>query len=179
MTIPRSLTAGDSWAWSTTYSDYSSTLWTATAYFQNAAESFDVDSSSDGDDHAFAATALVSADRKAGSYHVRVRVTDIATGLESYVAEEGWCDVTPDPASAVKYDPRSWARQTLDAIEAFLVGNATTAQQSISVAGRSISRWSIAELMEWRDRLRQEVRTEEQGSQTGQGRDIKVRYGQP
>ena len=29
----------------------------------------------------------------------------------------------------------------------------------------------------WRDKLRQEVRTEEQGSNAGLGRDIKVRFG--
>jgi hypothetical protein len=105
-----------------------------------------------------------------------VRVTD---GTSVHVVETGWCEVEPDPASAQKVDHRSWARRTLDAIEAFLEGNATTAQQAITIGGRSISRWSLPELMQWRDKLRAEVSTEEQGSAAGLGRDIKVRYGAP
>lgn len=101
----------------------------------------------------------------------------VAYSGESFVVESGWVEVKPDPASSVKFDHRSWARRTLDAVEAFLEGNATTAQQSMSIAGRSISRWSIAELTQLRNDLRAEVRTEEQGSRAGLGRDIKVRYG--
>jgi len=174
--IPSSLTAGDTWSWTAEYGDYPAGTWTATAYFENSAESFEVSSSADGTAHAFAETAAISADLGAGKYHVSVRVTD---GSSSYVAETGWCEVKADPAAAAKVDHRSWARRTLDAVEAFIEGNATTAQQSMSIAGRSISRWSISELMQLRSELRGEVRTEEQGSSAGLGRDIKVRYGAP
>jgi hypothetical protein len=175
MNIPSTLTAGDTWSWSAEYGDYPATTWTATAYFENSAESFSVAASADGTSQAFAETAAITAALVAGKYFVQVRVTD---GSEHFVVESGWCEVKPDPASGVKFDHRSWARQTLDAIEAFLKGNATTAQQSISIAGRSISRWSIPELTQFRNELRAEVRTDESGSAAGLGRDIKVRYGQ-
>jgi hypothetical protein len=172
MNIPTALVVGDTWQWDADYGDYPRPTWSATAYFENAAESFSVASTANGTAQRFSALATATDDFKAGRYHVSVRVTD---GVSVKVAETGWCDVAPDPASGAKVDHRSWARRTLDAIEAFLEGNATTAQQSISIAGRSISRWSVAELMQWRDKLRAEVRAEEQGSAAGLGRDIRVR----
>lgn len=172
MNIPLALVAGDTWSWDADYGDYPAGTWTATAYFENAAESFSVAATASGTTHAFAAAATATDDFKTGRYHVTVRVT---AGAESYVVESGWCDVTPDPASSVKFDHRSWARRTLEAIEAFLEGNASTAQAAMSIAGRSISRWSLAELSQFRKELRGEVRSEEQGSNAGLGRDIKVR----
>lgn len=174
MTLPSTLIAGDTWSWDADYGDYPAGTWTATAYFENSAESFSVSSTADGTTHDFAETAANSAALKAGRYYVQVRVV---SGTSSATVESGWCEVKADPASAAKFDHRSWARRTLDAVEAFLEGNATTAQQSMSIAGRSISRWSIAELTQFRNELRAEVRTEEQGSRAGLGRDIKVRYG--
>lgn len=176
MNIPSELIAGDTWQWDAEYGDYPAGTWVATAYFENATSAFTVASSAVGTVHRFAAAATVTDDFAAGSYFVQVRAVNGAT---KYVVESGWCDVKADPASAAAVDHRSWARRTLDAIEAFLEGNATTAQQSIEVAGRSISRWSIAELMQFRAQLRGEVRTEEQGSAAGLSRDIKVRYGAP
>jgi hypothetical protein len=174
--IPASLVAGDVWQWDAEYGDYPAGTWTATAYFQNASNEFNVASTANGTAHRFAAAASATDDFKAGRYYVQVRVTD---GTSPATVETGWVQVIADPASEVKVDHRSWARRTLDAIEAFLEGNATTAQQSMSIAGRSISRWSIAELMQFRAQLRGEVRTEEQGSAAGLGRNIKVRYGRP
>jgi len=172
LNIPSSLVVGDTWQWDADYGDYPRPTWTATAYFENAAESFSVASSANGTAQRFSAAATATDDFKAGRYFVSVRVTD---GSSVYVAESGWCDVQPDPASSVKFDHRSWARQALDELEAFLKSNASTAQASVSIAGRSISRWSMPELLQWRKELRAEVRTEEQGESAGLGRDIRVR----
>lgn len=176
MNIPRSLVAGDTWQWDADYGDYPAPTWDATAHFENAAKAFTVSASPSGTAQRFAETAANTADFEAGRYYVQVRVTN---GSASYTVETGWTDVQPNPASEVNYDHRSWAKRTLDAIEAFLEGNATTAQQSISIAGRSISRWSLAELTQFRNDLRNEVRTEERASAAGLGRNLKVRYGAP
>lgn len=175
--IPSELIAGDTWIFDRDYSDYPRPTWTATAYFENADGTFNVASTVSPaipTAQRFTIAAATTAIYAAGRYRVRVRVTD---GTSTFTAESAWIDVALDPAKVGKQDPRSWARRTLDAIEAFLEGNASTAQQSMSVGGRSLSRWSLPELTQWRDRLRQEVRTEEQGSDAGLGRDIKVRYG--
>jgi hypothetical protein len=173
--IQSSLVAGDTWQWDAEY-DYPAPTWVATAYFENAAESFSVASTANGTAHRFSAAAAVTAEFKPGSYFVQVRVT---FGSESHTVESGWTDVRPDPAGSTKVDHRTWARRTLEAIEAFLEGNATTAQQAITVGGRSISRWSIPQLLEWREKLQAEVAGEEQGSAAGLGRDVKTRYGNP
>jgi hypothetical protein len=173
VSIPQTLVAGDTWQWDAEYGDYPASGWSATAYFQNAAGSFSVAATASATAHRFAKSAADSSLMVAGQYFVRVRV---AQGALNHVVEEGWCEVQANPATAGGVDHRSRARRTLEAIEAFLEGNATTAQQSMSVAGRSLSRWSIAELNEWRDRLIAEVRAEDQGSAAGIGRDIKVRF---
>lgn len=170
--IPSSLIAGDTWAFDRDYSDFPRPTWTATAYFEKADETFNVSSTANGTAQRFTIAAATTAGYSAGRYRVRVRVTD---GSTVSIAESAWVDVEVDPAKAGNQDPRSWARRTLDAIEAFLEGNATTAQQSMNIAGRSISRWSLGELTQFRNELRAEVRTQEQGSNAGLGRDIRVR----
>jgi hypothetical protein len=171
--LPRQLIAGDTWQWEATYTEYPSSAWTATAYFADGTNAFNVGAVAEGLAHRFTLSAVDSAEKAASRYFVQVRAT---SGSESFTVETGWVEVTPNPAVA-GVDPRSWSRRTLEAIEAFLEGNATTAQSAISIGGRSISRWSLPELIQWRDRLRAEVAAEEQGSQAGLGRNIKVRFG--
>lgn len=172
---PPTLVAGSTWVWDRDYGDFPAPTWTAIAYFENAAAQFSVASAANGTAQRFTIAATTTADYKAGRYRVRVQVTD---GSSVYTADDAWVDVESNPNGTTSTaDQRSWARRTLEAIEAFLEGNATTAQQSMSVAGRSISRWSLSELMQFRDQLRGEIRTAEQGSNSGLGRNIKVRYG--
>lgn len=52
----------------------------------------------------------------------------------------------------------SFAEDALAAVEAALLGKLTDGVQSFSIAGRTISNYSIAELFELRDKLREEVR---------------------
>lgn len=176
-TVPADLIAGDTWIFDRDYGDYPRPTWTATLYFENASGSFSVASTTStaiATAQRFTIAAATTAAYLPGRYRVRARVTD---GTSTFSVDEGWVQVEVNPAKAGNQDLRSWARQTLDAIEAFLLGNASTAQQSMSVGGRSLSRWSLPELTQWRDKLRGEVRTEEQGSSAGLGRDIKVRFG--
>ena len=171
---PSELTAGDTWRWTRDLADYPAGTWTLTYYFENRDDRFNAVASADGTTHSVSVAAATTADHKPGRYHWIARVTD---GSIVETVESGWSEVLPNPATATKRDPRSWARRTLEAVEAFLEGNATTAQASVSIGGRSISRWSLPELTAFRNQLRQEVRTEEQGEQAGLGRDIRVRFG--
>ena len=47
----------------------------------------------------------------------------------------------------------------------------------LQLCALTVRQASLPELIEWRDKLRQEVRVEEQGEKAGVGRDIKVRFG--
>lgn len=176
MSIPRELVVGDSWSWRTDYADYPAGTWTATAYLGSSSAQITVPSTADGTTHVFSLSAAQTSLLSAGRYYARVRVV---SGSDAYTVEAQWVDILPDPASQVLVDHRSWARRTLDAIEAFLEGNATTAQQSMQIAGRAISRYSLLELTAWRDKLRAQVALEEAGAQAGLGRDIRIRYAPP
>jgi hypothetical protein len=173
-TLPTNLIAGTTWQWERDYGDYPAPTWTAIAYFENADKTFSVTASASDSAQLFTVEATTNSSYPEGRYQIRVRVTD---GIQVFIAESGWCEVEADPAAAGTRDTRTWARRTLEAVEAFLEGNASTAQASMSIAGRSISRWSLEELTSWRDKLKQEVRSEEQGTKAGRGRDIKVRFG--
>ncbi len=172
--VPANLVAGDTWEWTRELADYPAGTWTLTYFLSRDGKKFSFAATADGTSHSVSVAAATTADYQAGRYFWQGRVV---SGSEAFTVEEGWVEVQPNPASTANADPRSWARRTLDAVECFLEGNASTAQASMTIQGRSLSRWSIAELMQFRDKLRQEVRVEEQGSRAGLGRDIKVRFG--
>lgn len=171
--IPATLTAGDTWTFTFSHGDYAAPTWDASIYFENAAATFNATATDDGSDHAFTIAAATTAAKPAGSYKWSIRATD---GAASYTVETGWLEVLPDPAAAGKRDVRSWARRTLDNLEGLLEQFATTTIQSGSINGRSYSRSDLPQLTQWRDQLRQEVRTERQGERAGLGRNIKVRF---
>lgn len=174
--VPAQLVAGDSWTWTREFTDYPASIWSATVFFENSDSVFQIAGVASGDTHSFTIPALTTTGYRPGRYGWRLRVTD---GTTTTTVENGITEVLVDPAKAGRYDTRSWARRTLEAVEAFLEGNASTAQAAMSIQGRSISRWSLSELTKWREQLRAEVRTEESGSVLGRGRNIKVRYGSP
>lgn len=171
-TLPAELVAGDTWTWTRELADYPAGTWTATVYFEASQGTFNVVASASGTTQSFSIASATTSTCVPGDYGWRLRVTN---GSTTTTVESGMVTVLVDPAKAGKVDVRSWARRTLDAIEAFLEGNASTAQASMSLAGRQISRWSLAELTTFRDKLRGEVRAES-GSTNGKGRDIKVRF---
>jgi hypothetical protein len=170
--IPSQLTAGDTWSWTDEQSGYPAPAWTATMYFENAAETFNVAATPSGAAHLFTIGASTTATKKAGRYKWSVRVSN---GSDAYTVETGWLEILTNPAATGTHDPRSWARRTLEAVEAFLGGTATTMQQSMTIGPRSIARWPREELYKERDRLRAEVAAEERGSQRSKTRYIKVR----
>jgi hypothetical protein len=171
--IPKQLIAGDTWVWTRSLADYPAGTWTATVYFEAMQGAFSVAASASGTTHSFTIAATTTTAYVPGRYGWRLRVTD---GTTLTTVESGMVEVLVDPAKAGKVDTRSWAQRTLEAVESFLEGNASTAQASMSLAGRQISRWSLAELMTFRTQLRAEVGSEVQGPNKGRGRDIRVRY---
>ena len=175
VTVPQELTAGDTWEWTDDQPSYPRTTWTLTYYFEKKDKSFSVagTGSAGATTHNFSIAAVTTAGYPAGEYRYVARVTD---GTTVRTVANGWTVVLVDPAAAGTHDHRSWAQRTLEALEATIEGRATTDQLSVSINGRSISRLTPTELMDWRNRLRAEVRAEEQGENAGVGRNIRVRF---
>lgn len=77
-------------------------------------------------------------------------------------------------------DQRTHAKKVLDAIEAVLENRASQDQMSYSIAGRSLSRMSIDDLMRFRDRYRaeynQELKKARIKNKQDTGNTIKVRF---
>lgn len=170
--IPAELIAGDTWRWTRSLGDYPATTWTATVYFENKDETFNAVGSASGSDFSFSIAAATSAGYKPGRYQWRLRVTD---GSVTLTIESGWLNVLANPASTGKRDVRSWARRTLEAVEATLERKATADQLSMEIDGRHISRIPLAELKKFREELRSEIRDEDQASKSGRGRNVNAR----
>ncbi|MBA4281561.1 hypothetical protein, partial [Ralstonia sp.] len=83
-------------------------------------------------------------------------------------------DVLPSFATAI--DARTHAEKTLTAIEAYLERGDTHAAAQYEIAGRSLRRHSIPDLLVLRDRYRYEVQRERHAQSAGMGR-VLVRFG--
>jgi hypothetical protein len=92
----------------------------------------------------------------AGLYNYTIAAEKL--GVKTLIAT-GRVMVHPDPtAITAGSDLRTHAEKVLEAIEAVLEKRATTDQQSYTIAGRSISRIPVGELLMLRDKYKQEVK---------------------
>jgi hypothetical protein len=95
---------------------------------------------------------------------------------------QGRLEVLPDPAAtAAGHDGRTHARKVLEAIEAVLESRATKDQEEYSIAGRSLRRTSIPDLLVLRDKYKLIVASEDAAERASRGlgnsRNIQVRFG--
>lgn len=89
-----------------------------------------------------------------GDWGWSIRATQ-KTGTGSAIVAQGILQLNADPASA---DASSHSERMLTAIEALLEGKATKDVASYAIAGRSLTRMTVDELMKWRSHYRGEVR---------------------
>lgn len=171
LNVPEELTIGDTWEWTDELSEYPAPTWTLNFHLVNSGGVIQITASASGEDHASSVLPATTSGYTAGRYRWAAQVTD---GTDTFTIEKGWVEILPDPTIA--QDARSQARRTLDAIEAVLEGRATRDDLNVSVNGRAISRIPIPELLQWRDRLKEEVRVQEEGAGSGFDRDVRVRF---
>jgi len=86
---------------------------------------------------------------------------EIATkGPDRFTLASGNTEIKPDPTAA--HDTRSYAQKMLDAVEALLQKKATKDQQNYAINGRSLTRYSVEDLIALRDKFKAEVAQEKQ-----------------
>lgn len=156
--VPDKLFAGDTWAWTVDLGDYPAGTYTGAWYFEKGDFNFSVSATQSGTSHAGSVAAATTAGYSAGKYRWRFVVT---AGANRYTAAEGWLEVLPDPAAAGNVDHRTTARIMLDNVEAYLRDPNNITAAAFALGGRSLSRWSRADLLVERDKLKAEVRSEE------------------
>ena len=179
-TEPTEARAGDTWKWTKTLADYpASEGWALTYRFKSATAAFEVAASASGDDYSVTVAATTTDDIAAGFY---TWVAQVSLAGEKYTVDSGPFTVNPDfhtGTASAAYDGRSHARIVLDAIEAVIEGRASRDQEAYEIAGRSLKRTPIADLLKLRQHYKAELAAEEAAQRiannVGAGRKIQFR----
>ena len=180
-TEPTQFTAGDLVEWNKTLGDYlPSENWALTYALVKDGKLISITASDSSDVHAVSLSAATTAAYQPGVYHWHSYVTNSGTAAR-YKIDSGTVEVLPNFAVFVDgYDNRSHVKKVLDALEALLEGKASKDQLSYSIAGRSLSRLSPAELLEWRDKYKTEYSKEQRAERIANGLStsatVKVRF---
>jgi hypothetical protein len=182
-TEPSSLTAGDTASWLKTLPSYPATDGWVLAYtLLNATGKITIGSTAQGADHLVGASATQSAAWPAGDYAYSARVSrTVGPDLQAHTIGTGRLTVAPAFGTATALETRSSARQALDSITAYLANPTNLAAASYTIAGRSLSRYTRAELIAERSHWQAEVSREDAASRLAQGlpdkRRVYVRFG--
>ncbi len=163
---------GDTWSQTDSLPDYpASAGWVLKTRFvyDGAGTAFTINSTASGDDHVTTIAASVTATWTAGIC-TWVQFVEDGAG-QSISIGSGKITLQPDPRVATTaIDLRSAAQIGLDNVRAVLRGTASQGVLSYSIAGRSLQRYSITELMALESKLAADVKRE----QPGQGLRSKV-----
>lgn len=132
-----------------------------------------------GGTYLFTVDSATSADFVAGYYHWQLEVIQTSSGNRIVVDRGEFTAIADLDVNGA--DPRSHAQIMIDKIESILQGKADSDVGSYSIAGRSLTKMSFAELMTARDQYKAEFQQEvvkdraRRGKPTGS--TIKVRFG--
>lgn len=170
--VPAELVAGDTWTWTRALADYPAPTWTAKAFFENAAKSFNATAAASGTDHVFTIGKATTSGYPPGRYRWRVTVDN---GTVRKTIEQGWTEVRPDPEADGTVDHRSDARVMLEMVTAYLRDPSNVTAAAYTIGGRSLSRWNRKELHDERDRLKAEVAAEDRRDSAIAGRSPRNR----
>lgn len=126
----------------------------------------------------FTVSSVDSADFVPGYYHWQLEITQTSTG-NRVVVDQGDFTALPDLDNN-QADPRIHAEIMISKIETILAGKADSDVSNYSIAGRSLTKLSFAELMDARDRYKRELVQHENKENAKRGRKtaatIKVRF---
>lgn len=142
---PKEVTAGDTITWTKTLPDYpANSGWVLSYVLINAANKVQFSGSASGSDHLILIPATTSAAYKKGSYTYQAYVTKAS---ERYTVGSGEIEIKPNLAAENALDNRSQVKRTLDAINAVIEKRASLDQESYTIAGRTLNRTPIADLI--------------------------------
>jgi len=164
---PDSFFAGDTVKWTVNEPDYlPADGWVASADLTNAAnQHYSVTGTDNGDGlHLITIDGTTSAGIAAADYSL---VVTVKKGSERHVVSTSSLVVRPDIASAA--DPRSHVKKTLDAIEAYLEDPNNLTAASYSIAGRSLNRMPVTEVITLHSRYQKLWRDEQNAERLASG----------
>lgn len=155
--IPERVVAGDTLTWKDSLGDYPADAagtglagtWTLTTEIVGASADLGTfTAAASGSDHLTTVAAATTAAWSAGDYSYQQFVTENDDGTRHLVGE-GFITIVADLAQAATHDGRSHVKQTLDALQAVILGKASKDQLGYVIGNRSITRLSPEELITW------------------------------
>jgi hypothetical protein len=157
--VPTEIVVGDFIQFKITQfsADYSNSLFTmrfVARISTGGGSEIKFDATASGDDYLFAVPSATSANYTVGTYHYQLEI-ERNSDNERIVVDRGEIDIATDFDNQV--DPRYHAEIMLSKIESILEGKADSDVSSYSIAGRSLTKLSPEELIQWRDYYRREV----------------------
>lgn len=166
--VPQSFTVGETTIWTQALTDYPASAGTLVTTFINSTHKFAVTATASGDSHVSTISATTSAGLTKGIYSWQQKYTTTVGSIVTIVAS-GRTELLPSFSAATTLDTRTHAKTVLDAIEAVIAGRATEDHLSMSIAGRSISKMTLAELIQARDLYRREYALEVKAEKIARG----------
>lgn len=161
---------GDTWSQTDSLPDYpASAGWVLKTriVYDGAGTAFTLSSTASGDNHVTTATAAATAAWTAGTctWFQYVELGAVKTSIGS-----GKITLQPDPrVASTALDLRTAAQVGLDAVRAVLRGTATAGVLKYAIAGRTLERYSIAELIQLESKLATDVKSEQRAADLAAG----------
>jgi len=162
---PDTLVIGDRWMWKRPdlITDYPTSDYALTYEFHQDAggggsHKFTIAATETSDSYIVEIPSATTASLSSGQYNWYAFITR-SSDSQRIAVDEGHAKLELNFANT-NADNRSHAKKVLDAIEAVLENRASQDQMSYSIAGRSLSRMSIDDLLKFRDRYRSEYNIE-------------------
>ena len=181
--VPTELQLGDYWAWKKDKlsSDYPTASYSLSYEFNlvdcSTASNFTLDATESNDEYLIEVSDTTSYTK--GHYKWVSYITRSSDSARIKLSE-GFVEIQDNYATTTS-SVRSHAKIVLDAIEAVIENRANIDQSSMSIAGRSLSRMSIDDLLRFRARYRAEYLKEVKQARIkngrGSGNTIKVNFG--
>lgn len=183
---PAKLVAGDRFAWKRDdlATDYPPSTFALTYEFHEdsgggGTHKFTITATEADDTYYIEVGSSTTASFSVGDYIWEAYITR-SSDSERIMVDSGRTEITTNLANT-NADLRSHAKKVLDAIEAVIENRASMDQSSMSIAGRSLSRMSIDDLMTFRDRYKaeylKEIKLARIRNKQGSGNTIKVKFG--
>lgn len=160
--VPEELQIGDYWAWKITNlaSDYPLADYSLSYEFNlidgSTASNFTLTATESGTDYIIEVSDSTSYTK--GSYNWISYITRTSDSARLKL-DEGYIEIQENYSTTTS-SVRSHVKKVLDAIEAVIENRASMDQSSMSIAGRSLSRLTIDELLTFRDRYKAEYMKE-------------------
>lgn len=165
--------AGTTWAWDKSLPDYLSPTWVLTYYLKNATAQIQIVATAGvGGIHSVAVLPAANGAYAAGAYDW---IGVVASGANKYESGTGRITVLANVVNTDVLDQRSHARKALAMIEAYLENGGNLTAAAYTIAGRSLNRYPITEVIKMREKYAAAVAGENTADRIRQGHPARNR----